>query len=247
MRRLDPVRDRHADLMPPEQRRHNRVRRILGRPGQTYQRAALQLSHRYGRRARQLRAGRHGQHHSLLSDRGDLDLAVADGGHAQRDRHAVIQQPCLTRRCAQFDELQIDLGKGPSKFRNEPRQHGVGQREHVTDRQSSPAPRGHRAGGLKTFSRQGQRFTRARQQGATGRRQLHSPRAAAKQRGSDFRFQFADLDRQWRLRHAQADGRPANAALFCDGNEIAETPEVHFCYTELVWVSCAMVLDGKSI
>ena len=48
-------------------------------------------------------------------------------------------------------------------------------------------------------------------------------------------------------RHAQADGRPANAAFFCYGNEIAETPEVHFCYTELVWVSCAMVLDGKSI
>src|SRR5947208_13657615 len=47
--RLDPVRDRHADLMPPEQRRHNGVRWVLGRPGQTYQWAVLQLSHWHGR------------------------------------------------------------------------------------------------------------------------------------------------------------------------------------------------------
>src|SRR5439155_1394848 len=107
--RLDPARDRHVDLMPPEQRHYNGVRRVLGRSGQTYQRAALQLSHRHGRRARQLRTGRHGQHQLLLSDRGDLNLAVANGGHAQRDGDAVIQQPCLPRRCAQFDELQIDL------------------------------------------------------------------------------------------------------------------------------------------
>jgi hypothetical protein len=123
----------------------------------------------------------------------------------------------------------------------------VGKREHVTDRQSSPAPRRHRAGCLKAFSRQGQRFTRAQQQGATGRRQFHPSRASTKQRGSYFGFQFADLDRQWRLRHAQAYGRPANAAFFRDGNEIPETPEIHFCHTKIVWVSCAMVLDLKSM
>jgi hypothetical protein len=49
------------------------------------------------------------------------------------------------------------------------------------------------------------------------------------------------------MRHAQAYGRPADAAFFCYGNEIAETPEVHFCYTEIVWVRCAMVLDLKSM
>lgn len=45
------------------------------------------------------------------------------------------------------------------------------------------------------------------------------------------------------MRHAQAGGRPANAAFFCNGNEIAETAEVHSCHTEIVWVACAMVLD----
>jgi hypothetical protein len=51
----------------------------------------------------------------------------------------------------------------------------------------------------------------------------------------------------WRLHHAQADGRPANAAFFCNGNEIAETAEVHSCHAEIVWVGCAMVLDLKSM
>ena len=46
---------------------------------------------------------------------------------------------------------------------------------------------------------------------------------------------------------ASADGRPANAAFFCNGNEIAETAEVHSCHTEIVWVVCAMVLDLKSM
>jgi hypothetical protein len=55
------------------------------------------------------------------------------------------------------------------------------------------------------------------------------------------------------MRHAQAGGRPANAAFFCYGNEIAETAEVHSCHaetschTEIVWVGCAMVLDLKSM
>ena len=42
------------------------------------------------------------------------------------------------------------------------------------------------------------------------------------------------LHRLRRLVHALAYGRLGNAALFGHGNEIAETPEVHFCYTDLV-------------
>jgi hypothetical protein len=49
------------------------------------------------------------------------------------------------------------------------------------------------------------------------------------------------------MHHAQADGRPANAAFFRNGNEIAETAEVHSCHAEIVWVGCAMVLDLKSM
>jgi len=96
------------------------------------------------------------------------------------------------------------------------------------------ASRRHRAGGLKTLGRQRQRLACARQQGAAGRGQLHSPRPATKQQGADFRFQFADLHRQRWLGHAQAHGRLGDAALFSHGHEIAETPEVHFCYTDLV-------------
>jgi hypothetical protein len=65
-----------------------------------------------------------------------------------------------------------------------------------------------------------------------------------RQRGTDFGFQLADLDRQRRLRHAQAFGGPADAALFAHGHEVAKPAEVHG-HTEIVWVGGKIVLDCK--
>ncbi len=131
--RLDPVRDRHADLMPPEQRRCQRslpdprlarADFISGRPPQ--------LFHRHGRRARQL-ASRPAWPASIRCFpivETSISLWRMAGMHSATV-HAVIQQPCLARRCAQFDELQIDLGKDLRSSGTSSRQHGVGRREHV--------------------------------------------------------------------------------------------------------------------
>ncbi len=54
-------------------------------------------------------------------------------GMAQCDSYAVVQQPRLTCRRAQFYELEVNFREGSTQFRNEFRQHRMGEYEHVSD------------------------------------------------------------------------------------------------------------------